>query len=84
MKIQVCYAQMPKAVCIEIEVEPGTVVVDAIEDSGIIEQCGIHLENCKVGIHSHFVELTHVLQEGDRIEIYTPATATEKHKRALV
>lgn len=84
MQIQVCYAQLPKAVCVEVDVPQGSTVLEAIDASGIIAQCGIHLENCKVGIHSKFVELHQVLQPEDRVEIYSPALAKEKTKRALI
>jgi hypothetical protein len=83
MKIKVCYAEQPHAVCIEVEMPEGSTVFDAIEDSGIIEQCSVHLEECKVGIYSHFVEMTTPVKNEDRVEIYPPSTAKSKRKLGL-
>jgi putative ubiquitin-RnfH superfamily antitoxin RatB of RatAB toxin-antitoxin module len=83
LKIKVCYAQQSGAECIDIEIAEGSSVIDAINASGIVEKCSVFLEECKLGIYAKFVEVDTLLKDGDRVEIYPPATAKSKRKLGL-
>ncbi len=77
---------MPKRIPIEVELVwagerdqtliplklcSGDTVADAIDSSGILARFPeIELGKNRLGIHGRLVEIDHVLQAGDRIEIY--------------
>lgn len=76
MLISVTYAEPSKQQWIELEVEEMTTAVEAIEQSGLLEQFPeIDLEENKFGIFGKVVKPGHQLKAGDRVEIYRPITA---------
>ncbi|RMH52069.1 MAG: RnfH family protein [Zetaproteobacteria bacterium] len=73
MKVEVIYALPHRQHRIEVELEAGATVEEAIEKSGIMEQCPeIDLTHNKVGIFARLVPLSRELRDGDRVEIYRP------------
>jgi putative ubiquitin-RnfH superfamily antitoxin RatB of RatAB toxin-antitoxin module len=73
IQIEVAYATAIQQQIIELEACAGTTVEQAIIQSNISKTCPeINLLTNKVGIFSQIVNLTQVLQTGDRIEIYRP------------
>ncbi|WP_176552309.1 RnfH family protein [Testudinibacter sp. TR-2022] len=82
MTIQIAYA-LPNSYFLQsYQVEPGTIIQNAILQSGILEQYKeIDLRSNTVGIFSRLAKLTDVLQDGDRIEIYRPLLADPKEIR---
>ena len=78
--VEVCYALPDRQSLVELVVPPGTTAAEAIERSGIREHLpGMEVSN--VGIFSRKVSLEHVLQAGDRVEIYRPLIASPREMR---
>lgn len=76
MKISLVFAEAQKQQWLEREVDEGSTVQQAIEQSGLLSLFPeIDLEENKVGIFGRVVKLDAPLGEGDRIEIYRPITA---------
>lgn len=79
MQIAVAYARTDRQVWMEIEMQEGATVREAIERSGVLEEFPeIDLEVNKVGIFARPVKLDQPLKEGDRVEIYRPLIADPK------
>ena len=80
--VEVAYALPDRQKLIELEVAEGCNIRQAIESSGILQHFPeIDLDRQPVGIFSKKRELTHVLAQGDRIEIYRPLTIDPKEAR---
>ncbi len=79
MKISVVYALPHRQVLLTAEVPEGATIREAIDRSGILQQCpGIDLSKQKVGVFHKISTLETVLADGDRIEIYRPITVDPK------
>jgi len=84
IEIEVAYATKEKQFLLKVKVLPNSTVEDAISTSGILTQCPeIDLQKNKIGVFSKFVNLTHRLHAGDRVEIYRPLMVDPKQTRAL-
>lgn len=82
MRIEVVYARPEQAHMIPMQVNPGTTIRQAIEISGLLQQCpDIDLACNKVGIFSKLKNLDTVLSDGDRVEIYRELRADPKEAR---
>ena len=82
IRIEVAYAKLHEQVLLELHVEVGTTVQQAIQRSGILERFPeIDLEQNKIGIFGKATTLDASLQEGDRVEIYRPLIADPKEQR---
>ena len=82
--IEVAYASVNKSCLIQVEVEEGTTVQQAIASSGILQQYpDINLQTNKVGLFSKIVALDVPVRAGDRIEIYRPLLLDPKEARRL-
>ena len=80
--VEVAYALPERQVLLELEVEEGTTVRQAIERSGILQRYpGIQLARGRVGIFGRRVELDAPLRYGDRVEIYRPLIADPREAR---
>ncbi len=87
--VEVAYALPHEQKIIEILVEPGTTAFQAAERSGIVKYFPeIDLERARMGIFGQALGTKglkppheHVLQHGDRVEIYRPLTADPKEVR---
>ena len=80
--VEVAYALPQKQALLALTVKAGTTVLQAAQQSGVVEQFeGIDLENAKFGIFGKVVSPTQVLNEGDRVEIYRPLIADPKEVR---
>jgi putative ubiquitin-RnfH superfamily antitoxin RatB of RatAB toxin-antitoxin module len=76
MNVGVAYADKFKQVWLKFEVADGSTVLEAIEQSGILEQFpDIDLESQKVGVFGKLTRLNAAIEEGWRIEIYRTITA---------
>ncbi|MBF0446659.1 MAG: RnfH family protein [Magnetococcales bacterium] len=74
MKIAVAYAEASKQVVLNVDLNEGETVLDAVNKSGMLNKFpNINLESCKLGIWGKIVEADRVLTEGERVEIYRPA-----------
>jgi hypothetical protein len=82
IKVEVVYALPEKQYLLNVRLEQGSTVEQAILASGILElRTDIDLSKNKVGIFSRPVKLTDVVNEGDRVEIYRPLIADPKELR---
>lgn len=82
ISLEVAYATPEKQALLEVVVEQGTTVEQAILASGIIKRFpDINLEILKVGIWNRTCKLTELPKKGDRIEIYRPLIADPKEAR---
>lgn len=73
ISVTVCFAQADHQEVIPLTVSPGTTVLQAIEQSGIVSRCPqarVHEGN--VGVYGTPVRLDRRLQNHDRVEIYRP------------
>jgi len=85
IKVEVAYATPEKQRIIALEVEEGTTVYQAAEQSGICEVFPeINLEEAKMGIFGKSVRSPkdEALREMDRVEIYRPLIIDPKAARA--
>ncbi|CAM2859076.1 protein yfjF [Legionella steigerwaltii] len=81
VKVELVYVTIEKTtVHIILDLQDGATVFDALKASGIFNT---HPEtrDMPVGIYAKQVSLEHVLQEGDRVEIYRPLVLDPKEKR---
>jgi putative ubiquitin-RnfH superfamily antitoxin RatB of RatAB toxin-antitoxin module len=82
ISLEVVYGTPEKQVLLEVVVEQGTTVQQAILASGIAKRFpDINLEVLKVGIWNRTCQLTDLPKKGDRIEIYRPLIADPKEAR---
>lgn len=80
--VQLCYARPDRQFLLDLNVAPGTSVLQAIKDSGIVQQAPeIDVSVMRVGIYGKLKALDTVLREHDRIEIYRPLIADPKETR---
>ncbi len=82
IRVEVAFATPEKQVILEIEVEEGCRVEQAIVASGIESHFpGVDMNDAAVGIFSRKASRDDVLQDGDRVEIYRPLLADPKEVR---
>ncbi|HAE70440.1 MAG TPA: RnfH family protein [Gammaproteobacteria bacterium] len=82
MLVEVAYALEKKQTLLELEVDEGTTLKQAVELSGIIDAYPqIDLTKDKTGIFGKIAKLDTVLREKDRVEIYRPLIADPKQVR---
>ena len=82
IKVEVAYAMPEKQIIRPVTVVANTLIADAIELSGIMQDFPeIDLENVKVGVFGKIASLKAKLNDGDRIEIYRPLIADPKEVR---
>lgn len=82
--VEVTYALPEHQVLESLEVEEGTTVRAAIEQSGVLEAFPeIDLDHNKVGVFGKLTKLDQPLRHRDRVEIYRPLKADPKEVRKL-
>ena len=82
ISIEVAYALPDQQALLEVVIEQGTSVEQAIKASGIIKRFPqIDLSKDKVGIWNRSCKLTDEPKNGDRIEVYRPLIADPKEAR---
>lgn len=80
--VEICYALPEKQFLEKIQVPYECTVIRALMQSGFLDRFPeIDLATASVGIFSDKVSLNHVLNEGDRIEIYRPLTLNPNQLR---
>ena len=83
LTLSIVYSAQARAVLeISMQVEQGTTAGQAIQQSGIVQQ--IHdslLQALELGVWGKKVHSSHVVCEGDRIELYRPLTVDPKVAR---
>lgn len=84
LEIEVVYAAVDRQVLRSVNVPEGMTVRAAVQVSGIAADFPeLKLDECPLGIFGKAVADTHVIQAGDRIEIYRPLLADPKEVRRL-
>ncbi|KTF16220.1 RnfH family protein [Pseudoalteromonas sp. H105] len=82
ISVEVVFALPTTATCLVVEVPQGATAEEAVIKSGILEKCPeIEATSLTLGIWNRTCKLTHVLAQGDRIEIYRPLIADPKDVR---
>lgn len=82
IKVEVAYARPEKQHLLSLNVPAGSCAQQAIELSGILEQCpDIDLDVVKIGIWGKTTERNQKLKPRDRVEIYRPLKADPKEAR---
>lgn len=80
--VEVAYALPNKQALLQVVIEKGSTVEQAILSSSIMRRFPeIDLTSSKVGIWSRACKLSDTPKEGDRIEIYRPLIADPKEVR---
>ena len=80
--VEVAYAKPEQQVIIPMQVKPGTTLIEAVHESGILAQFPeIDIDSSKYGIFSKISKPDTVLREKDRVEIYRPLIADPKESR---
>ncbi|UMZ12893.1 RnfH family protein [Pseudomonas sp. MPFS] len=86
MRIEVVHAALDRQLLVEVQVPEGTTLRGALLASALGEHFpGLDLMACPVGIFGRQVNdpERHVLQAGDRIEVYRPLLADPKEVRRM-
>lgn len=80
--VEVAYAAISQQKIIPVCVSIGSTIEQVIQQSGILILFPeIDLAKQKVGVFSKQKQLTDVVHEGDRVEIYRPLTIDPKEAR---
>jgi hypothetical protein len=80
--VEVAYALPQAQLLVPVELEEGATLEAAVSRSGILEKFPqIDLATAKVGIWSKATDLSAVLRDKDRVEIYRPLIADPKEVR---
>ncbi|MBX2848555.1 MAG: RnfH family protein [Acidiferrobacterales bacterium] len=85
ISVSIVYAKQDEQVVIEKQVPRGTSAMELVELSQIRNQCvelaSLESTELELGIYSQRIEHDHLLEEGDRVEIYRELTADPKEVR---
>lgn len=83
ISIEIAYALPERQRIIELDVAVGTRVYEAVKQSDILSMFpDIDLETAKMGIFGKAVKAeSHVVEAGDRIEVYRPLLIDPKASR---
>ena len=82
IKVEVAYALPDQQLILELMVEPGTTLEQAVQQSGLLEKYpDIDLSKNKVGVFGKLGKKTAELKAGDRVEVYRPLIADPKEVR---
>ncbi len=85
IKIEVVYATAKRQALIELSIEEGSSVEEAISKSAIYGMFPDHgLDKASVGVWGRPVDRSHTLCAGDRIEIYRPLQMDPRESRRLL
>mgnify|MGYP001823067524 CR=1 FL=1 len=80
--VEVAYALPDQQLILEVEVDEGSTVEQAINESGILDHFPqIDLSASKVGIFGKITKLANPVRARDRVEIYRPLIADPKEVR---
>lgn len=82
MRVEVVYALSDRQELIELELEAGATVADAVRASGLAERHpDIRPEKGPFGVFARRCGPERVLRPGDRVEIYRPLKVDPKEAR---
>jgi putative ubiquitin-RnfH superfamily antitoxin RatB of RatAB toxin-antitoxin module len=82
MSIEVVFCSKPGvADLVQLALVPGAMVSDALRLSGLLERHALQMEGLRVGVWGKARELSSLLRDRDRVEIYRPLTVDPKEAR---
>lgn len=82
IEIEVAYAKPDKQTLIPLRVHQGITAGQAVRESGVLEQCPeLDLNAMNLGVFGKACQVDHILQAGDRVEIYRPLVMDPKEQR---
>ena len=82
IRVEVVFATPQKQELVSVQLEEGSRLGDAIEQSGMAEKFdNFEVDPDRVGIFGKKASLDQVLRDGDRVEIYRPLLADPKEVR---
>lgn len=82
MRVEVVYALPRESALVDVQVEPGATLREAIRRSGLLERYPeIDLNRNAVGVFGRRRALDEAVAAGDRIEIYRPLPASPMEQR---
>lgn len=84
IEVEVAYALPEKQKIYGLLVQEGTSALDAVKQSAILKDFGdIDLDAAKMGVFGQNIKVpaTHILQAGERVEVYRPLIADPKAAR---
>ena len=85
IKIELVYATAERQELIELSIEEGSSVEEAITESAIYSVFPDHgLDKARVGVWGRPVDRSHKLCAGDRIEIYRPLRMDPRESRRML
>lgn len=81
-RVEVCYALPDASFLVQLEVDAGTTIAEAIAASGVLARFPeIDLARNKLGLFGKLKPADTVLRDGDRVEIYRPLQADPMESR---
>jgi uncharacterized protein len=82
LRVEVVYALRAGEDAVSLKLAPGATALDALRASGVLERHpGIDLARQRIGIHGRVVDMTALLADGDRVEVYRPLAMDPKEAR---
>ncbi|MDH3694442.1 MAG: RnfH family protein [Gammaproteobacteria bacterium] len=84
IRVEVAYALPDEQCLVEVQIDLGSTARYAIAQSGLLLKFPhIDLSSQKIGVFSRFIDVSTVLSDGDRVEIYRPLEISPKKARRL-
>jgi putative ubiquitin-RnfH superfamily antitoxin RatB of RatAB toxin-antitoxin module len=81
-RVEVCYALPDASFLVQVNVDDGTTIAQAIAASGVFSRFPeIDLARNKLGVFGKLKPADSVVRDGDRIEIYRPLQADPMESR---
>ncbi len=83
-QLEVVYATPEEQTVIELKVSPPASIREVITQSGILEKFpALEITDENVGIFAYRLPLEHLVNDGDRIEIYRPLLMSPTEARRI-
>lgn len=86
IRVEVSYALPDRQCCLELQLPAGSIVQEAIEQSGLLQEFGLNIEQIergRIGIFGQKTSMDTPLRTGDRVEIYRPLLMSPTEARRL-
>ena len=84
MIVTVVYASTKRRILLQVDVDDGLTIEEAIVASGMLSlEPGLHMKDLSVGVWNRAARLEQRVLEGDRIEIYRPLQVDPKEARRI-
>ena len=84
IRIEVAYSPEPGRVDrVELSLPDGTLLAQALEQSGVLERHGLNLASLRTGVWGRVQDLQTPLRDRDRVEVYRELQCDPKEARRL-